>query len=476
MTSIESVRRFRQKKILVLGDALLDTYIETESSRLCREAPVPLLNKVAEIHIPGGAANCAANVSALGAEVVFLSIVGSDRAADLLKQELHTLDTLEFITSQQQTTPHKCRILTEHHYVARLDEGAVRGHIYEETCYQELLARLEKWYSWCDALIVSDYCYGVLAPHIIEALCQLQSKHAKPLILDSQDLLRFRQLPTTVITPNETEARMTAYGFGCVSDDIWQIATTLQQHMEAETILITRAEKGAVLLKRDGTQAQIPTHPVSQPHDVGAGDTFAATLTLALTAHLSLEEATGIACEAANIAVSRPRTAVVTHQELLQRISLRASRNTTPDEETLLALLEAQRQQGKRIVLTSGVFDILNVGHLYFLRTARQYGDVLVVGVNSEQSVQELKGPRKPINSASDRLALVAALGLVDYALLFNEPTAHALLEKIRPTIYIKGGDHSDLPAIEVQAAEAVNAQVVLIPLLGEAGEPEQSA
>jgi D-beta-D-heptose 7-phosphate kinase/D-beta-D-heptose 1-phosphate adenosyltransferase len=229
----------------------------------------------------------------------------------------------------------------------------------------------------------------------------------------------------------------------------------------------------------------IPAHPVTQANDVGAGDSFAAALALALAAGASMVEAGRIAIEAASIAVTKHRTAIVRHQELLQRVSLwdqaesagsagaasAGAGSWTPESLTLLAeCLDAVRQQGKSIIFTNGVFDILHAGHVQFLRQAKELGGpdgVLVVGVNSDRSTRRLKGKGRPINSERDRMALVAALDPVDHVVLFEEDTPIELILALRPHIHVKGGDYADETLPEAEAVRQVGGRIVILPLAG---------
>jgi D-beta-D-heptose 7-phosphate kinase/D-beta-D-heptose 1-phosphate adenosyltransferase len=228
-------------------------------------------------------------------------------------------------------------------------------------------------------------------------------------------------------------------------------------------------------MDREQYSQHLPAHPVAHANDVGAGDSLAATLLLALAAGASVSEATRIGIDAANIVVSRPRTAVISYQELLQQISLRVytTRAATSEAamaspvERLAAQLEAERILGHTIVFTNGVFDILHVGHVEFLRQAKSLGDLLVVAVNSDRSASRLKGPGRPINSERNRQALVAALDMVDHALLFDEDTPNELIRKLRPHIHVKGGDYTDETLPEAEAVRAVDGRVVILPLVG---------
>jgi D-beta-D-heptose 7-phosphate kinase/D-beta-D-heptose 1-phosphate adenosyltransferase len=325
------------------------------------------------------------------------------------------------------------------------------------------------------------------------------------LLVDSKDLRRFRHAGATVITPNHREAWLTveqAWDTGapcfepsrearsareCDPDIEW-VGRRLLELIDAEHAAITMAAEGAVLIDRHGAALHLPAHPVPHANVVGAGDSFAAAMALALGAGAGIAEAGQIAIDAAGIAVTRQGTAVVQQQELLQRVSLRweaeggsreaevlppfAFRLPSANEarsavDRLAARLAEEHRAGRTIVFTNGVFDILHVGHIQFLRQAKELGDILVVGVNSDRSARRLKGRNRPIIGERDRLALVAALEPVDYVVLFDEDDPAALIRALHPHIHVKGGDYADEALPEAAAVRDVGGRIVILPLVG---------
>ena len=489
-SAIDLVRHFHDMRVLVIGDALLDSYLEGEAARLSRDGPIPVVRKTMEQRLPGGAANVAANLQALGARVYFLSVIGKDMAGSLLRETLRErgLNDQWLITDPTIHTPHKLRIVAGGQHIARFDEGDVYASQYTQETHQSLLASLKNFYAECDALVLSDYRYGVLSEALIEQLQHLIQAAPKVTLVDAQELARFRQFPATIVTPNYQEASLFIEGINGrlhASTDtpgpenlsyVDQMARQIRSELAAEYVAITLAEHGVFLLDRHGATTHFPAHPVAVAHDVGAGDSFASALTLALAAGGSMQEAVQIGIDAAGIAVTKPRTATVSYQELLQRVSLRVYTGLAHSlEETgsqaalarLTAQLEVARLQGKTVVFTNGVFDILHVGHIHFLRQAKALGDILVVGVNSDASARRLKGPGRPINNEQDRLALVAALDMVDAALLFEEDTATELIHALRPALYVKGSDYTDETLPEANAVREVGGRIVILPLAG---------
>jgi D-beta-D-heptose 7-phosphate kinase/D-beta-D-heptose 1-phosphate adenosyltransferase len=482
--AVELVRRFRGLRALVIGDAMLDTYLEGTASRLCREGPVPVVRKTGEHRIPGGAANTAANLCALEAEVFFLSIVGRDAVGMRLRSALleQGVDDCWMVEDEYTNTLHKLRIQADGQYVVRFDEDA---HYHSKEGQEQLLAKLEEIFAHCDLVVVSDYGYGLVSDELIERIKLLRSLHPCPLLVDSKNLYRFRNTGATVVTPNYLEARLlvehgritepSVSETGIDMSEVEHIGRRLLAMIDAEHAAITLAGDGVFLIDRQGMTLHIPTYPIVQANDVGAGDSFAAAMALALVAGGSIEESARIAVDAASIAITKRWTSVVSYQELLQKVSLRDHASLSPvtgacSPESITRLTEQlgeERLRGKTIVFTNGVFDILHAGHVQFLRKAKELGDVLVVGVNSDHSTQRLKGKRRPINSERDRVSLVAALDPVDHVVLFNEDTPTELIRALRPDIHVKGGDYTDEFLPEAETVREVGGRVVILPLAG---------
>lgn len=456
---VDVVRRFRRLRALILGDALLDLYYEGRAERLCREAPVPVVTRTQEVAAPGGAANAAANLAAMGAEVTFLSVVGRDAAAASLRRTLRTLgvDDALILRDPSRCTLQKLRIVADGQYAVRYDSGdtcppagSVRGRL-----YRALQQHLER----CDLVVVSDYGYGIVDDRLIELLLSRRV----PLVVDSRDLRRYSRVHSTLVTPNQDEAELLVRRTGVMPTSREELGQRTREVAGAEYAAITLAGDGAILAGPAETH-HVPAHRVHQAQDIGAGDSFLAAASLAIAAGATPAEAVRIAVEASCIAVTRSRTAVVHHQELLQRVSMSAA-GVPANVQTLCAALDDQRRLGRRIVFTNGVFDILHAGHVHLLRQARNLGDILVVGVNSDSSASRLKGPRRPINAERDRLALIAALDSVDHAVVFDDDTPAALIRAIRPHIYVKGGDYADSALPETSAVEEVGGRTIILPL-----------
>ena len=482
IADLDIVQRFRGLRALVIGDAMLDSYLEGTAARLCSEAPVPVVRKLAEERVPGGAANVAANLAALGAEVFLLGVTGDDPAGRLLRAALRDrgIDDSWLVADTRATTLHKLRILANGQYVVRFDEGG-DGSYGSET-RQALSAALDHIYPSSDLVVLSDYSYGVISDTLLAQIRRLRDALPRPLAVDTKKLVRFRELGATIITPNHLEARLAA---GLNADDadahdvqsMMRIGRRLIEAIDAEHLAITLGAEGVCLVNRRGQARHLPGHPVPHVSDVGAGDSFLAAISLALASGALAQQAARIAIEASCVAAGKRRTSTVSRQELLQRMSLRAQaaerHGAEPELGSLIATLDVARAAGQTVVFTNGIFDLLHAGHIEFLRRARQLGDLLVVGVNSNRTTRLLKGANRPLNDEQSRLALVRALEPVSHALLFDDEEPSAIIRALQPDIHVKGGDYAGVDLPEAEAVAEVGGRIVILPLAG-AGDARQ--
>jgi D-beta-D-heptose 7-phosphate kinase / D-beta-D-heptose 1-phosphate adenosyltransferase len=465
----ETVSRFAGMKVLVIGDAMLDIYTRGVSRRICPEAPVPVIDVVDEQLQAGGAANTAANLASLGAGVSFLSAIGDDCQGLALLELLSKqgIDTSPVCRLRGRQTLAKQRIIAESQMVVRFDCGG-RQELSEEAerCLIESIDRLE---TKCDAIVVSDYGYGVLSRSVIDRLSRLRTRPI--LAVDSKQLPRFASAQPDVVKPNCREA-LALLGVETPPPAAQRIDTVAARGDElleltgARTAVVTFDRDGCLCIERGKPPIRVAAPPCTLPRVAGAGDTFLSALTLALASGTDGAQAAQIANLAASVVVEKDLTATCSSVELLDRIC--GEQNAHTDLARLSRLLDAQRERGKRIVLTNGCFDILHRGHVTYLRRARALGDLLVVGVNSDESIKRLKGPTRPINTLVDRLGVLAALDCVDYLVAFEEDTPHRLIEAIRPDVFVKGGDYTRETLPEADLVEQLGGEVRILSLVAD--------
>lgn len=461
------INNFAKLKIIVIGEAMLDSYLKGVCQRLSPEAPVPVLSLRQRENVPGGAANTAVNVNSLGAQTFFLSVVGDDAEGNLLRQALtnHQLSTEHLLTQPRRQTLAKQRVIADSQMVVRFDQGSTEpiGAVIEQT----LIDRLTYLFPKCDALIVSDYNYGILTPRLIQTIAALQAQTPRLVAVDSKRLPAYRPIGPTVVKPNYKQVTRL---LNLKPEDEPDRRLSQISGCETEILELTGARLAAVTLDADGAlifeQGQPPyrvvASPVAQAYPAGAGDTFISALTLALAAGAPAAKAGELASTAAAVVVSKNGTTPCSAGEL--RGAIASNHKIITDLAYLLDQITFYRRQGHRIIFTNGCFDILHRGHISYLKQAKALGHTLVVGLNTDDGVRRLKGPNRPINSLEDRAQVLAALNCVDHVIPFDEDTPDRLIRAIRPDIFVKGGDYTRATLPEASLVEALGGVIKFLP------------
>lgn len=465
------INAFPDLDILVIGEAMLDSYLDGHSERLCREAPVPVVDVEERENVPGGAANTAVNISTMGGNVTFLSVVGDDTEAEVLCRALSEagVRTEHVLREPSRRTLAKQRVLSSQQMLVRFDQGSTEP--LDEEAEQSVIEHLRELYPKSHAVIVSDYNYGVLTKRIVQTLRELQQQHPHLLVVDSKRLKEYKDVGVTAIKPNYQEALDL---LGLEKPDSTDIDARVRQMEEhgGRLLDITGAQIAAVTIDQDGSLVfgpeRVPyrtyAHPEPNSKAAGAGDTFVSALTLALAAGAVTENAAELASMAASIAVGKDGTSACYAEEL--QAHFMADEKVVNDVFHLAGHLAAYRRDGKRVVFTNGCFDILHTGHINYLNRAKATGDVLIVGVNSDESVRRLKGPTRPINKLEDRSQILAALSAVDHIVPFDSDTPHNLIRVIKPDIFVKGGDYSREKLPEASLVESLGGELQILPYL----------
>ena len=314
-------------------------------------------------------------------------------------------------------------------------------------------------------ILVSDYAKGVLTPRLLAGITTAARRLGIPVVVDPKgsDYCRYRG--ATIITPNRKEAEQ-ASGVAIRDDDgLGRAASVLLEQGQFAALLITRSEQGMSLFQRDHGTVHIPTVARDVFDVTGAGDTVLAVLGLALACGLGFAEAARLANVAAGIAVGKVGTATVSPAEIIAEISHthRDSDTKIKNIDVLAGIIAAERQQGKNVVFTNGCFDLLHVGHVKYLQKARTFGDLLVLGLNSDASVRRLKGEKRPLIGEAERAHILAALDCVDYVVVFDEDTPLRLIEALRPAVLVKGGDYTPEGVVGKDVVEAYGGRVELV-------------
>ncbi len=460
---------FSGLKIIVIGEAMLDCYLAGPSDRLSREAPVPIVDVAQRLDVPGGGANTAINVHSLGAQVMFLSVIGNDLEGILLRRALEErgVSTEYLLTQPRRQTLAKHRVMVESHLLVRFDQGDKQP--VDPGIEQVLIERLIQLFPQCDAVIISDYDYGILTPNVIAALTQLQAQTPQPIVVDSKKLPAYRSLGVTAVKPNFNEALRLVNVTSPTTeysrvDLINQYSHALLEATGAQIVAVTLDVDGALFFEHDRPPYRTYAQPVAHSRAAGAGDTLLSALALALAVGATTPAAAEIASAAATVVVAKEGTATCTATELHERIL--GGNKCITDPQHLVTQLENYRQQGRRLVFTNGCFDLLHRGHIDYLNNAKALGDVLIVGLNSDASVRRLKGEPRPISSLEDRIQVLSALSCVDHIVVFEEDTPANLIQLVRPDIYVKGGDYTRATLPEAALVESLGGRVEILPYL----------
>ena len=452
---------FHQARVLVVGDVMLDRYWSGAATRISPEAPVPVVHINAVEERPGGAANVALNILTLGGQVDLLGLVGQDEAGAALEGLLQRTGIgCHLQRHPTGRTSTKLRILSQHQQLLRADfEGGWPGLNLDDQrrCFERLAPG-------ADVIVLSDYGKGALQS--ARALIEHARSLDKCVIVDPKGTDFSRYHGATLITPNRAEFEAVV---GCCTSDheLVERGEQVRRQTGLQGLLITRGEQGMTLLWAGQPPLHLPTR-AREVYDVtGAGDTVVATLALALAARASPQEAVRLANAAAGIVVGKLGTAATTVAELSRALHAPAADGfglVTEDE--LATAMQQARERGEHIVMTNGCFDILHAGHVTYLEQARRLGDRLIVAVNSDASVQALKGPDRPVNSLEQRMRVLAALKSVDWVVPFTEETPERLYCRLLPDVIVKGGDYAPAAIAGGTCVEANGGRIVVLDYL----------
>jgi D-beta-D-heptose 7-phosphate kinase / D-beta-D-heptose 1-phosphate adenosyltransferase len=429
---------FSEASVLVIGDIMLDRYWFGDTLRISPEAPVPVVKVRQQDERPGGAGNVALNMAALGVKVMLLGITGKDDAARSLIQQLKSSDvTHDILSLDNIPTITKLRIISRHQQLIRLD--------FEERFPQfnpkALIDTYKKHLAHTNLVILSDYNKGTLA--CAQDLIQIAQSANIPVLVDPKGTQFNIYRNATVLTPNLKEFE--AVVGDCANEqEIVQKGRELLANLNIDNLLLTRGERGMTLIQKDEEEIYLPAHAKEVFDVTGAGDTVIALLGAVLASGSDLPHAMYLANLAASLVVAKLGAATVSVPEL--EVALRDTSITLTGvltEEQLFTAISEARLRGKKIVFTNGCFDILHAGHATYLQQAKQLGDYLIVAVNDDASVAQLKGPARPINKVEQRMAVLASLGVVDWVTSFSDDTPKRLLKQLQPDILVKGGDYT---------------------------------
>lgn len=422
--------------ILVVGDLMIDHYIWGNCNRISPEAPVAVINVENETNNLGGAGNVVANLKALGSNVGIISVIGNDETGNLIEKFLKDLDTRNYLIKQDnRKSSKKTRIMASNQQVIRVDKESIENII----CEDELINKFENIVDDFDVILLSDYGKGVLTSKVCENLIKLSHRYNKQVLVDPKGKDYCKYKGATFLTPNKKEASEATNIQINNKISLETAIKKLKNEFNLTYSIITMSEDGIAFF--DDNLKIFPAL-AKEVYDVtGAGDSVLATLGYCIAKKYSIEEAIKMANLAAAVVVGKVGSASATLEEIeaISKSKFDFSKKII-DISQIKSIFQNRKKE--KIVFTNGCFDILHFGHIKYLQTAKNFGDILIIGLNSDDSVKRLKGKDRPVNNQFDRASLLAALEFVDFVVIFDEDTPKNLISLIKPDILVKGADY----------------------------------
>ena len=428
--------------IIVVGDIMVDHYLFGRCERISPEAPVQVVDIHKEEYLLGGVGNVINNLLSLGVNVGICSVIGDDKSGEFIKKRVKERGIKEeaLIEEKERKTTKKSRIIALHQQILRVDKED-RKEIQKDS-EKIIIQKIKEVISNYDALLLSDYAKGVLTPFLTKALIKIAKENKKIVLVDPKGKEYEKYQGATLITPNKKEASIALNMEITNENELFNAGMKLKKDLNIKYALITLSEEGMAIF--DENMTKIPTAAREVFDVTGAGDTVLAALGYALCIGKDIYEAAEFANFAAGVVVSKVGSASVTLDEIQNHKHSFYHTGTNTKIKTLKDVLSILQSKKRKIVFTNGCFDILHAGHVKYLEEAKSFADILIVGLNSDDSVKRLKGKNRPINSFEDRARVLAALECVDFVVGFGEDTPYELIKAIKPDILVKGGDYKD--------------------------------
>ncbi|KYJ86316.1 D-glycero-beta-D-manno-heptose-7-phosphate kinase [Sulfurovum riftiae] len=449
--------RAKKANIAVVGDLMIDHYIWGSCERISPEAPVQVLEVKKESNVLGGAGNVINNLIALDSQVSVYTVLGDDANATLTEALLNEAgaDCHAVIRQHERVTTKKSRVIASNQQIIRFDDES-REDI-SLNSQHALLTDLQKNIFSYDAVLLSDYGKGVLTPNLTRDIISLANAHNKPVLVDPKGADYSKYTGATLLTPNKKEASLATGIELDNSEALEEAGYKLKNEFSLTYSIITLSEEGIAIFNDE--MRIIPT-VAREVYDVtGAGDTVLAALGIALASGLDINQACEFANKAAAIVVAKVGSATATLNEIEEyehSLNKGQAESKIKDFAQIERISKRLRAQGRKVIFTNGCFDILHRGHATYLQKAKEMGDFLIVGLNSDESIRRLKGSSRPVNDLEDRAFLLAALESVDYVVPFTEDTPYELIKRVLPDVLVKGADYEGKKVVGSDIAKEV--------------------
>jgi D-beta-D-heptose 7-phosphate kinase/D-beta-D-heptose 1-phosphate adenosyltransferase len=463
-----AVKKLKGARIVCVGDVMLDKFIYGDVERISPEAPIPVFRTRRQVAMLGGAGNVLRNAVGLGAEVCFISVTGGGEAGQEVTDLINGLDGVDVRLSADDTrkTSLKTRYIASGQQMMRADDETIKP--LDKGLRAALLLAAEDALENAGAMVLSDYGKGILAAGLARELIDLAIAQGVPVVVDPQGSDYSAYRGASLVTPNRRELA-DATGMATINEnDIIAAGVELINEHGIQRVLATRSADGMTLISGPDDVRHF-TAETKEVFDVsGAGDTVVATLATAIAAGLSLSQAVELANVAAGIVVGKVGTAVAFAADIIDALHTGHNANGAAkvmSRDAALDRIALWRSQGLKVGLASGCFDLLHPGHLSTFSQAKAACDRLIIGLNSDASTKRLKGDGRPVQNEDARAAVIAALEDVDGVVVFNEDTPEALIETLKPDVFVKGADYAidDLP--EAKIVQSYGGEIVLAEL-----------
>lgn len=460
---------FDGNHILVVGDIMLDRNLSGTIDRISPESPVPLVNLKGESSTLGGAANVANNLAQLGIHTTLAGFIGSDASGDELLRLLHLNNINQdlIIKLDDRPTITKSRIMVAHQQIIRIDDENV------SPVPMSQIQRMEKDINSklrndVKLLILSDYGKGTIPRITCQNLIKEATKLGIPVCVDPKGNDFSKYKGATVISPNREEMKNVSRTSSNNLDELLQSASELRKELDIKFMVVTLSEQGIALI----TEEEISHRPTiaKDVFDVtGAGDTVISVLAACMSVELPMPDSITAALSAASIVVGKSGTVPITKEELIKSIlgfNDEPSKSKIHSKHSIKTTVKLWQSQGKKIIFTNGCFDLLHLGHVALIESAKKLGDRLIVAINSDKSVKNLKGDSRPIVKDDERSQILAALAAVDAVIIYDEGTPLELINLLRPDILVKGGDYKKMDIVGYEEMKSWGGTTVTVPLL----------
>jgi D-beta-D-heptose 7-phosphate kinase/D-beta-D-heptose 1-phosphate adenosyltransferase len=472
---IKLVESFGRQRVLLIGDLILDRYVYGDAERISPEAPVPVLRQQHTDERVGGTGSVAANLRALGIDVICCGAVGKDDAGKRVRQMLEEqqISTRAVITLSDRPTTTKTRLigLAQHRHrqqLMRVDDEVTTPIDHDES--KQLIKLALEAIGEVDVVCLEDYDKGLLSEELCRQVIQAAAATTTPVLVDParvNDYSKYRA--ATILTPNRSEYGIVAGLQNTSVEAIEAGAAALVDRYDLGGLLVTLDRDGSLLVQNGVAPIRVPTRPRAVYDNTGAGDAVLAMLAAAIAADADWVEAATLTNIAGGLEVEKFGAVPVTCDEVIADLHLSAGTAMTKIRtlDKLMPELALRKSRGETIVFTNGCYDILHAGHVRFFEHCRSAGDVVVVGLNSDRSVRTLnKGTERPVVPQDQRAEVLAGLQNVDYVVTFDQPTPLELIEAITPDILVKGEDWKDKGVVGREHVEANGGRVDLVPLI----------